>query len=62
MKQFKNYKCPRMRNLLGIYFYKCLLKYSHNSFKMCLYLITAVQMADEYYNAKDYSKALTFVF
>ncbi|XP_025415995.1 trafficking protein particle complex subunit 11 isoform X2 [Sipha flava] len=35
MKQFKNYKCPRMRNLL------------------------AVQMADEYYNAKDYSKALT---
>lgn len=35
MKQFKHYKCPRMRNLL------------------------AVQMADEYYNAKDYSKALT---
>ncbi|XP_050428738.1 trafficking protein particle complex subunit 11 [Adelges cooleyi] len=35
MKQFKSYKCPRMRNFL------------------------AVQMADEYYNAKDYSKALT---
>ncbi|XP_050535236.1 trafficking protein particle complex subunit 11 isoform X2 [Daktulosphaira vitifoliae] len=35
MKQFKSYKCPRMRNFL------------------------AVQMANEYYNAKEYSKALT---
>lgn len=63
MKQFKNYKCPRMRNLLGIYFYTylyiCIYIYFCTTFKTCFYFITAVQMADEYYNAKDYSKALT---
>lgn len=57
MKQFKNYKCPRMRNLLGKYFHNHVLKYFLLHFFFLF--IPAVQMADEYYSAKDYSKALT---
>lgn len=58
MKQFKNYKCPRMRNLLGIYIYECVKNQNLFLFKLFSFYL-AVQMADEYHNAKDYNKALT---
>lgn len=61
ISQFKVYRCPRMRRVLGTA--NILLDISevitHRTEKLISFPFTVVQMAEEYFNARDYGKVLT---
>lgn len=61
ISQFKIYRCPRMRRLLGIiiFFFTCIIEKRFFLLLLFFFFPTVVQMAEEYFNCKDYGKVLT---
>lgn len=54
ISQAKTYRCPRTRRQLGKF---CDVIFE--VYDIVYVFLAVVQMAEEYYNASDYSKALT---